>query len=160
MATLLPPDPPKKLTPQEKNSWNKFIDFVKVQGVNPAVLDQRNKQVGMSLLQKFNFANPQNALDTAIVPKVQQEFQDYRNGLVNDWKAGKAQVDGVKSEDEIMPNISPVDGWPGSKTLSHKFPIATIESEDNGKKTVQNFGTDMDAYAKAKQNYAPQIPIK
>lgn len=136
------PTPPAKLTPAQKANWNKFVDFVAAQRMNNmGVLDQRNKQVGMSLLQKFNMANPSAALPTTIVPQVQQEIQDYRTNLINQWKAGKvAPIDGVKTEADIMPNASPVDGWPGSKTLTHRFPVATT--------ATKNYGTDVDSYDK------------
>lgn len=137
---------PRKLTTDEKNRWNKFIDFVALQKMaNNPILDQRNKQVGMSLLQKFNMAHPDSALSTDIIPIVQQSLQDYRNDLINQWKAKKVVGEDIKTEADIMPNISPVDGWPGSKTLSHKFPTAT--AEDNGK--VINYGTDTEAFDKA-----------
>lgn len=139
-------DPKPKLTPQQKDNWNKFIDFVALQKMtgNP-ILDQRNKQVGMSLLQKFNMSNPSNALPVDIVPTVQQNLQDYRNDIINQWKAKKIVADDVKSEDEIMPGISAVDGWPGTKTLATKFPKASVTTNGNKK----DYGTDTDAYEKA-----------
>lgn len=127
----------KPLTAGEKTNWNKFLDFVEINNMkNNPILDQRNKQIGLSLLQKFNYQNPKYALPTDIVPKVQSEIQDYRNNLVGQWKAGKMQAD-VKNESEIMPNISPIDGWPGTKTLSTKFPIAKTETKDYGVATDQ-----------------------
>lgn len=142
------PVPPKSLSPAEKENWNKFINFVATQKMagNP-VLDQRNKQVGMSLLQKFNYANPNSALDTNIVPRVQQELQNYRQGLIQQWKAGKIQSD-AKSEDEIMPGISPVDGWPGTKTLSSKFPSAQVTVTTPTGTTTKDYGLNTDQYDK------------
>lgn len=146
------PTPKKPLTPADKANWNKFIDFVKMQNMagNPQ-LDQRNKQLGMALLQKYNYSNPQQALPMDVVPRVQQDLQDQRAQLVSQFRSGKGNfTPDVKSEDDIMSGISPVDGWPGSKTLAHKFPVAQAVTVDNGKKTVQDFGTDMQAYANAK----------
>lgn len=141
-------DPP--LTPEVKKRWNKFIDFVAMQNMaNNPILDQRNKQVGMSLLQKFNYANPKDVLPTDIIPTVQQSLQDYRSDLVGQWKAGKIQGDGIKAETDIMPNLSVVDGWPGSKTLSHKFPVAKQTVTQNGVSTVKDYGTDTQGYDKA-----------
>lgn len=129
----------------EKQNWNKFIDFVDQQGFKGnAALDKRDTSLGMALIQKFNKLNPDNALPNDIVSRVQQEIQNYRNNIVNQWKSGKAIIDNVKSEDEIMPNISPVDGWPGSKTLSHYFPTATLTTDNNGVITKKNFGVNFD----------------
>ncbi len=134
------------LTPEQKANWNAFIDFVELQKMNnnPG-LDQRNKQMGLMLMNKFNFANPKQQLNPDMVTQVQQDLQDYRNNMVSQWKAGKINVDGVKSEDEIMPGISAVDGWPGSKTLSHRFPVA--KALTNGVLT-KDYGTDIDSYSK------------
>lgn len=132
-------DPKPKLTPKEKENWNKFIDFVSMQkmGNNP-ILNQRNKQVGMGLIQKFNYSNPDVALSPDIVPRVQQEIQDYRNNLIQQWKAGKLQPSTpIKDESEIMPDVSPVDGWPGTKTLSYKFPTATVTVNGDTTKTME-----------------------
>jgi hypothetical protein len=140
---------PPDLTPDLKNRWNKFIDFVANQKMagNPT-LDQRNKQVGMGLLQKFNFANPKQALPMNIVPQVQAELNAYRTNLVNNWKAGKAQIDGVKTENDIMPNLSQTDGWPGTKTLASKFPVASMTTTTPTSTATKSYGTDLDAYDK------------
>lgn len=141
---------PPKLTPEQKANWNKFIDFVQAQRMsNMNVLDQRNKQIGMTLLQKYNMSNPKQTLPIDIVPTVQGELQNYRNDLVNQWKAGKVQGDGIKTENDIMPNISPVDGWPGSKTLTSKFPLAqAVTPTPAGTQVTKAYGTDTDAFDK------------
>lgn len=151
---MTPPDnygePDKPLTPQDKAKWNKFVGFVEANHMkgNP-ILDQRNKQVGMSLLQKFNLANPKDALPTDIIPKVQQSLQDYRTNLVNQWKAGKvAPIDGVKTEDDIMSGISKVDGWPGTKTLASRFPTAVVTINTPEGKQTKDYGTDTQSYDK------------
>lgn len=144
------PAPPEGLTNDEKVKWNKFLDFVKANNMqNNPILDQRNKQVGMSLLQKFNYADPKNALPTDIVPRAQQELQNYRNTLINQYRAGKIQPsEPIKSEDEIMPNISPVDSWPGTKTLSHYFPVATEKIVTPTGSATKNYGVDVATFDK------------
>ncbi len=131
-----------KLTPLQRQQWNRFIDYVAAQKVNPATLDQRNKQVGLGLLQKYNMTNPKDALPLDIVPKVQQDLQDYRTNLISQWKTGKiAPIEGVKTEADIMSGISPVDSWPGSKTLSSRFPVAKSDTKD--------YGTDVESFDKS-----------
>lgn len=102
---------------ETKTRWNNFIQFVadQKQNTNPD-LDRRDKSVGMGLLQAYNQAYPAKALPLDVIPRVQTDLQVYRQGLVNQWKAGKLQAD-VKDEREIMPSISQIDGWPGTKTL-------------------------------------------
>lgn len=149
-----PVPPSKPLSNDERTRWNAFIDYVKGQGMqNHPSLDQRNKQIGNALLQKFNYTNPSQALPMDVVPRVQQDLQSYRQNLIQQWKAGKtAPIEGVKSENDIMSGISPVDSWPGTKTLSNKYPVASLTASDGSKK---DFGTNMDAY-----NAAIAIPKK
>lgn len=141
---------PKPLSPKDKTNWNKFIDFVEMQKMkgNPQ-LDRRDKQIGMGLLQKFNYANPGHALPMDIVPQVQQELNDYRDKVVQQYKQGKLQVTpDVKSENDIMAGISKIDGWPGTKTLSSKFPVAVATDDVMGEKTTKNYGTDIERFEK------------
>lgn len=141
---------PNPLTPEEKGKWNKFIDFVGANKMTGSpLLDQRNKSIGMGLLQKFNMSNPKDALPLDVVPRVQADLQDYRTNLVNQWKAGKISPNAdVKTEADVMPGISPVDGWPGTKTLSSKFPTASVTITTPVSKTVKDYGTDTESYDK------------
>lgn len=137
------------LNTQQKNDWNNFIDFVDKQGYkgNP-VLDDRNKQLGLFLMQKYKSLNPKTSVTYQDVPRIQQELQDYRNTLVGQYKKGLVAPDeSVKTEADIMPNLSPVDGWLGSKTSSHKFPVAVAT---NAQGQTQNFGTNVQAYDQAR----------
>lgn len=120
---LQPQQPPPGLTPQQRMAWNMFIDYLDKQGLKGSpLLDQKDKNLGQYQFQKFASLNPGLPITYNDVPKVQQELQDYRSNLVNQWKAGKAAVEGVKTEDDIMPNLSVPDGWLGSKTSSYKYP--------------------------------------
>lgn len=145
MDGTIPKQPP--LSPAQKNDWNRFIDFVDKEGFkgNPT-LDDKNKQLGNYLMQKFQSLNPKTTITYNDVPRVQQELQNYRTDVVNQWKANKSIVPDAKSEDEIMPGLSGVDGWFGSKTSSHKFPTATYSRTENGQTTTTNYGTDTQRY--------------
>lgn len=148
MAQPTTPQPPADLSAADKTKWNLFIDFVAANKMNGApVLDQRNKQVGMSLLQQFNMANPKNALPTNIIPQVQQSLQNYRNSQIPLIKSGQVKIDGVTDPDkQYMAGISAVDGWPGTKTLSSRFPVAKEVLTTPTATTVKDFGTDLASY--------------
>lgn len=143
-----PKDKVIPLTNAQKMQWNQYIDFMDKQGMkgNPA-LDDRSKQLGEFYFNRFKALNPGTTLVYQDVPRVQQALQDYRQNLINQWKSGKMQADGVKSEADIMGGISPVDGWLGSKTSSYKFPVAVAT---NGDGTQQNFGVNTQAYDAAR----------
>lgn len=136
--------PPQPLTNAQKAQWNDFIDYMDKQGYKGAsALDNRNMALGQNLLNKYNQMRPDNAIKYEDIPRVQQELHNYRAGLVDKWKKGLAQSDEVKKEDDIMPSLSAVDGWLGSKTSSYKFPTAVF-TDSQGKQ--QNFGTNVAAY--------------
>lgn len=135
----LPPLPTHK-----KEMWNNFIDYLdKTGNKGNALLDDRNENMGMQLMNAYKRQHPDFSLNYDDVKQVQQDLQDYRGALVNNWKNGTAKVNNVNNESDIMPGLSPVDGWLGKQTSSHKYPIATFTNSD---KTVKNYGTDTGAY--------------
>ena len=137
-----PTQPPPPLTLAQRESWNNFIDYLDKQGYKGSTaLDNRNMALGQNLLAKYNAMRPNNKIDYSDIARVQQEIQDHRNNLVNMWKKDPKVINTpIKSEAEIMPNISPVDGWLGSKTSSWRFPIADRNNSDS---TQTHFGVDL-----------------
>lgn len=140
--------PTPKLTPRQKLEWNNFLDFMDKSGYKGSpVLDERDKNLGKFLFDKYKSMTKGVTLDYRDVPRVQQELQDYRTDLVNKYKKGLVQADSsVKTDADIMPNLSQVDGWLGSKTSSHKFPVAIGTQNVNGAVKTTNYGTDLDKY--------------
>lgn len=136
------------LSNEQKQQWNAYIDYLDKRGMkgSPA-LDNRDTGLSQQLFNEYKTQNPHFSLTYDQVPQVQQDLQDYRGQLVNKWKANPAIAD-VKSADEIMPNLSDVDGWLGSKTSAHKYPVAVLNN--NG--TQQNYGTNIAAYDAAMAN--------
>jgi hypothetical protein len=138
------PIPAKPLTNEEKGVWNEFVDYLDKQGYKGSTaLDNRNMALGQNLLNKFNSVRSGAKINYEDISRIQSELQDYRAQLVDKWKKGLAQSDQVKTENDIMPGLSKVDNWLGSKTSSYKFPTAVLKSSDG---SVQNFGTDVNKY--------------
>jgi len=123
----------------QRMQWNSFLDYLKQKGMqgNPA-LDNRDTGLGQKLMEEYRAQNPHFTLTYDQVPAVQSDLQNYRQSLIQKWKANPAAAPDVKSEDEIMGGISPVDGWLGSRTSSYRYPVAAF----NG----QNYGTNTSAY--------------
>lgn len=140
-----PDKPVTKVTPELRSDWNNFIDYLDKKGVkgNPS-LDDKDKAMGKQYLNEYLKANPNSKLSYDVVPAIQQDFQDIRANGLKDIRAGKVKIDGLKSEDEFMQNLSPVDGWLGSMTTSHKFPTAVSTNKNTGER--KDFGTNLDAY--------------
>jgi hypothetical protein len=146
------PLPP--LTPEQKQQWNGFVDYLEKTGYKgSSQLDNRNTSIGSKLIEQYRKANPSFTLTYDNIKDVQQDLQDYRSQMVDGYKKGKIVVDGIKSEDEIMPGLSAVDGWLGSKTSSWKFPQAVFKEQTMKGASEKSFGTDIAAYEAATQNY-------
>lgn len=146
--------PLKPLSNAEKMMWNSYLEFMDKQGMkgNPA-LDDRNTNLGAFYFNKYKAMTPGFSLTYQDVPRVQADMQAYRDNLVNQYKSGKiAATPDIKSDADIMPNLSSIDGWLGSKTSSHRFPVATA-TNSNG--TTVNYGVNTQAYDQA-QGLAPK----
>jgi len=143
------PIPP--LTDQQKIQWNRFIDFMDKEGYKGSdQLDNRDTNMGKFLFQKFKSKNPDVTITYDDVPRVQADLQNYRQHLINQYKSGKMvdKNNDIKDPDkEIMPGLSQVDGWLGSKTSSYKFPTAAATNLDQ---TVTNYGVNTGAYDTAR----------
>ncbi len=151
-AAMMVGTPP--LTPSQKQEWNGFIDYLEKSGYKGSPqLDNKNTALGASLLEQYRKVNPKFSLTYDNVRDVQQDLQDYRKSMIDQYKQGKIVVDGIKSEDEIMPGLSDVDGWLGSKTSSWRFPKAVLKES---KGSVKDFGTDLAAYEAAARQYKKQ----
>lgn len=144
------PPPPPPLTLDEKNQWNGFVDYLKKRGVGgSAALDNRDTNMGQQLMEEYRKQNPHFTLGYDRVGDVQQDLQNYRQSLVQKYKANPAIIPGIKDESEIMGGLSPVDNWLGSKTSMQRYPGATLTQSDG---SVQNFGLNQAAYDAAIAN--------
>lgn len=128
----------------ERQQWNAYIDYLQKRGMKGnAALDNRDTALGQKLFNEYKATNPNFTLTYDRVGDVQKDLQDYRNGLVQKYNANPAIVPGIKSADEIMPGLSPVDNWLGSKTSNWKYPTASFTTSDGN--TI-NYGTNTGAY--------------
>lgn len=142
-----PTNPVPPLTNQQKTDWNSFLDFVDKEGFKGnTLLDDKDKQMGQYLMQKYRTLNPKSTITYQDVPRVQSELQQYRTDALKQIHSGQAQA--PMKDEEFMAGLSPVDGWLGSQTSSHKFPVATGTNTTMGKTTTQNYGTDIASFDK------------
>lgn len=124
---------PRRLTPQELQQWNMFLDYVKTEGYEgSADLNNKSKNLGASLFAKFKKANPNVTINYDIVPSVQTEMQYMKQ------EAQAFDARHGKPNSEVMAGISPVDGWFGSKTSSYRFPNLIVKNQ-NGQ-TIEDKG--------------------
>lgn len=145
MATPAPQPP---LSDKQKMEWNRLIDFMDKEGYKGSEhLDNRDTNLGKFLFQKFQAQNPDVTIRYEDVPRVQTELQNYRQHLIQQFKDKKMQASTeIKDpEKEIMPGLSKVDGWLGSKTSSYKFPTA-VATNAQGQQT--NYGVNTEQFDK------------
>lgn len=132
-------DEPKsrQLTPKEMQEWNSFLDFVKLKGYEgSSELNKKDKRLGESLFSEFKKFNPNVSINYDIVPSVQSEMQRLKS-TAQDF-AARHNDPNAKN---IMSDISPVDGWFGSKTSQFRFPeMISQQFNNNNLQSNQNLG--------------------
>lgn len=136
----MPQDPtPKRLTTNQMSHWNDFVDFLEKKGYRGSrEFDNKDKNMGKMAIDAYKKLNPDFSISYDDIPSVQQGIQDVRNYSIAQLKSGKATLkeglDAGKDYENFMPNLSPTDGWLGSKTSFHTFPKAFLNEYSNGEK--------------------------
>lgn len=122
-------NPPKQLTPEQMQAWNQYVDYLEKKGYKGHKdLDKKETGLAKKLMDNFIKENPGTPLTYDDVKSVQLEMQKVKDQVQafaarrNDPNASKA-----------MAGISTVDGWPGSKTTSFKFPAVVQNNYHNDK---------------------------
>ena len=113
--------------------WGKYVDWLEKRGLkgHPS-LDKDD--LGGKMIDAYRKENPSTPISREIIPTIQKEFSKYRDWSLNQVKEGKAKLsDGVTPEN-YMKALSIVDGIPGQRTTSFKFPESYLTTFNNGKK--------------------------
>lgn len=139
-------DPTKPISPQDRQYWNGFVDYVAQKGYTGSPkLDERTSKLSRMLFDEYNRSNKGNYSYDEFVPSIQREIASYRNNAIDQIKKNNLKVtndDGslytgnindYDFEKNYMQGLSNVDGWAGSRTTSWKFPKAYLVQ--NGKST-------------------------
>lgn len=127
------------VTPQNMEDWNNFIKYAQQQGLaGSPKLDVRDQNLGQDLLNNYVKANPNTSLNYALVPKIQQELQYYRQQILDRISKGGGELANGATPENFMSGLSKVDGWLGSRTTSYSFPSAYMHN--NNTNTTQALG--------------------
>jgi hypothetical protein len=130
-----PPKGYKETTTKERYAWNQFLKFVNSKGLTgSAELDKKDKSIGNALLDEFNSANPQLFISKESIPTFQYENAALRK---------KGQFPELDSTSSLMvykqlpdkykkQEVSPIDGWIGSKTSSLAYPEFVVYGDSYG----------------------------
>jgi len=124
LKVTTPPEgdhPAKELTPQQRQDWNNYVDYVEKKGFKGSPqLDKKDTGLAKKLFDEYVKANPATSINYDTVKSVQYEMQKLKDSAQE--FAARRNDPNAKN---IMSGVSPVDGWPGSKTTSFKFPAMT-----------------------------------
>jgi hypothetical protein len=126
-------DDPPPLTPQQRREWNDYVSFLEKKGYKGSpLLDKRDTGLATSLFNQFKKENPSVSLSIDHIKSVQSEMENLANAARN-FEARR----GNPNAPQIMAGTSKVDGWPGSKTTSFKFPDMEKKEYTNSVLTSQ-----------------------
>jgi hypothetical protein len=130
-------DDPKELTPQQRKEWNAYVDYLEKKGYKGSPqLDKKDTGLATGLFNQFKKENPNISLSLDHIKTVQTEMESLANAARN-FEARR----GNPNAPQIMAGTSKVDGWPGSKTTSFKFPDMEKSVYNNSVlKSHQNLG--------------------
>ncbi len=111
-------DPPP-LSPQQLKDWNSYIDWLESKGMKGSVeLDKG--ETSFKWLADYQRENPQTTISKETIKSVQYEMQKLADN-VRDFERRRNNP----NAENLMQGTSQLDGIPGSKTTSFKFPIMT-----------------------------------
>jgi len=127
------PTPSTPLTPQQMMEWNSLLDHIKSRGFEGSEKLDHDKTLGQSLFNEWKAKNPGATIDYNAVKTVQGEMQKLR-----DQAQGFAARKNDPNAKNIMANVSPVDGFLGSKTSQFRFPNMVLNQEKNGNLVSSN----------------------
>ena len=122
-------DPPKGLTPQQRKDWNNYVSWLEQKGYKGSpLLDKKDTGLATSLFNQFRKENPTATISLDNVKSVQSEMERLAEAA-RQLEARRGNPNAAN----IMQGTSKVDGWPGSKTTSFKFPDLEQLVYNNGK---------------------------
>ena len=109
-------EPPKGLSPQQLQDWNRYIDWMDSKGMKGSKELDKGENA-FKWLAAYQQENPQTTITKDSIKSVQYEMEKLANNA-RDFARRKNNP----NAENLMRGISQLDGIPGSKTTSFKFP--------------------------------------
>lgn len=129
----------KEVNNEIRTDWNDYLEWLKPQGLQGNESLDHNG-LGMQMLKKYVETHPGTSLQATEegVKQIQAEFIKYRKWVLDEVKAGRAQLSAGATEKNFMSWLSKYDGIPGKFTTQSRFPEA---KEVTTQRTVYNDGS-------------------
>lgn len=138
-----PPKGYKSLTPAQRRDWNDMLDNMQKDGVAGSKdLDQSDKNVGASYIEKYKKENPNSSVTSDMIPHVQYEHQQLKSG---ESFAGMSPEQTRVLRKQLGPNYLQRDSSDTGTALNSSMSRSYYPEFKKGDK---NYGTDAESYMK------------
>lgn len=134
------------VTDDIRTQWNTYVDWLDKKGMKGKP-DLDNNGLGYTMVDEYQRDNPNSGINRGSIKSIQQEFSKYRDWSLGRINRGEAVLSpGVRPED-YMKDLSIIDGYPGQRTTSFKFPSTYLQSDPNmavkqGFASIKEYGGD------------------
>lgn len=148
----------KGISPQMRQDWNGFLDYLDKKGVGgSAALDKRDQSLGLTYLNQYRKENPTTSITPDIIPQIQYDQYLLRKG---DAYPGLNSEQLKYVRNGLNPAymaraVSDTDGWLGSLTSKQYYPTAKRGTNTGDS---YDFGTNMEDYVNSLHN--PELANK
>ncbi len=126
---------PKPLSPQQLQDWNRYVDWLESKGMKGSTeLDKG--ETSFKWLADYQRENPQTTISKETIKSVQYEMQKLADNVRNFERRRNNN-----NAEKLMQGTSKLDGIPGSKTTSFKFPVMVENNyHNNSLVSTRNLG--------------------
>lgn len=128
----MPPNGEPQVDNHIREEWNKFLDFLDKKGMRGKPELDKN-DLGGKMIDEYRKINPNTPIKRELIPAIQKEFGRYRDWSLGEVKAGRSALSEGVTPENYMRSLSIVDGIPGQRTTSFKFPLSYMQTFNNGK---------------------------
>ncbi len=115
-----------------RNDWNKYVDWLDNIGLKGAPELDKN-DLGGAMLDRYKKEHPETSVSRETIDDIQREFARYRAWVLEEVKAGRANLTPGTTPESFMKKLSQIDGIAGQFTTSHKFPDQYLKTFYNDK---------------------------
>lgn len=120
-----------------RQDWNDYVDWLDKKGLkgHPS-LDTGD--TGNKMIDQYRKENPNTTVSRDMVIPIQKEFSKYRDYALQQIQQGGGAFAPGTTKENFLKSLSIVDGLPGQRTTSYKFPEGYMKNMNTGE--IQNKG--------------------
>jgi hypothetical protein len=132
------------ITNQNRADWNQYVDYLDKKGLKgSSFLDKGDNAI--KAINDYRKVNPNTTITPELITPIQNDFSNYRDYALNQVSNGKAQLAPGVNKDNFLSALSIVDGIPGQRTTSYKFPVGYMTDMNSKETKNKGFATTSQA---------------